>query len=354
MAKQIQESALTSKDRIIGSACVLVVALALRLIYLNAVASLPTFGYLTFDLLHFHNLAVSIFQDGRLGHEAVFKAPLYSLALSQIYGIAGNPIYQALVFQCILGSLSAVLIYLISTYFYSQRISLTAGMIAALYGTLIYFDTELLPVSLTVFLILAAIYLLLRHEDSRSMPFAAGAGAALALAGAATPETLILVPVAGWWLYREGSGKKKRRGRNIIFFVLAVVLVTAPFAIRNNSLGGEKVPYVTDVGLRMAIANQEGANGRAFALPNGYRESGQNYVNAAEATDRTRGRELPLSEMGGFWLKAGCRICRGSSAGLDQAGVAQACVLCQRLRGLDRPADLFYRGRENAAANSAI
>ncbi len=302
MAKRIQELAITTKDRIIGSALVLVVALALRLIYLNAAASMPTFGYLTFDLLHFHNLAVSIIQDGLIGHEAVFKAPFCSLALSQIYGFASNPIFQALVFQCILGSLSAVLIYLISTHFYSQRLSMTAGMIAALYGTLIYFDTELLPVSLTVFLILAAVYLLLRYELGHRIIFIAGAGVALALAGAATPETLILVPVAGWWIYREGAGKKKFRGRHCLILLLAVVLVTVPFAIRNNSLGGETIPYVTDIGVRMAIANQAGADGRAFALPNGIRESGQSYVNAFDATNRTRGSELAPAEMGGFWM----------------------------------------------------
>ena len=302
MAKRIQETAITTKDRIIGSAFVIVVALALRLIYLNAVDSMPTFGYLTFDLLHFHNLADAIFQDGRIGHEAVFKAPLYSLVLSQIYGIGSNPIFQMLVFQCILGSLSAVLVYLISTHYYSQRLSMTAGMIAALYGTLIYFDTELLPVSLTVFLILAAIYLLLQYEQSRKIAIIAGAGVALALAGAATPETLILVPVAGWWIYREGAGKEKFRVRHSLLLLLTVVLVNVPFAIRNHSFGGETIPYVTDIGVRLAIANQAGADGRAFALPNGIRESGQSYVNAIEATNRTRGSELAPAEMGGFWI----------------------------------------------------
>lgn len=303
MAKRKQDSAITTKDRIIGSAIVFVVALALRLLYLNAASTMPIFGYLTFDLLHFHNLAVSILQDGLIGHEAVFRAPLYSLALSQVYGIASNPIYQALVTQCILGALSAVLIYAIATHYYSQRLSMTAGMIAAFYGTLIYFDTELLPVSLTVFLILAAIYLLLRYELNHKMIFIVGAGVVLALAGAATPETLILVPVAGWWVYREGAGKQKFRGRYCLILLSTVVLVTVPFALRNNSLGGETVPYVTDIGVRMAIANQAGADGRTFALPNGIRESGQSYVNALQATNRTRGSESRQTEMGGFWLR---------------------------------------------------
>lgn len=303
MAKRSQDLAITTKDRVVASAIVFVVALALRLIYLNAAESIPTFGYLTFDLLHFHNLAVAMIKDGLIGHEAVFKAPLYSLALAQIYSISSNPIFQTLVLQCILGSMSAVLIYLISSHYYSQRLSLTAGMIAAFYGTLIYYDTELLPVSLTVFLILAAIYLLLRYELVHRMIFIAGAGVALALAGAATPEILILLPVAGWWIYRDGAEKKKFRGRHCLILALTVALATVPFIIRNNALGGETVPYVTDIGVRTAIANQAGADGRAFALPNGIRESGQSYVNAHEATHRTRGNEAATSEMGGFWLR---------------------------------------------------
>lgn len=293
---------ITSKDRLFGAIVVFVVALAVRLIYVNAAATMPTFGYLTFDLLHFHNLAVSILQNTQLGHEAVFKAPLYSLLLSQIYGIVSNPIFQTFVLQCILGSIAAVLLYLISVRFYPQRVSLTAGIIAALYGTLIYFDTELLPVSLTVFLVLMAVYLLLKYEERHQILFAAAAGIALALAGAATPETLILVPVAGYWIYREGAGKKKSRLSHTLTMFIAVVIVTLPFALRNNSLGGEKVPYLTDIGVRMAIANQAGATGRDFSLPNGIRESGQNYINALEATERTKMREFSANEMGGTWV----------------------------------------------------
>lgn len=302
MAKRNQDTVITSKDRLVGSIVVLVVALAVRLIYVNAAAAMPTFGYLTFDLLHFHNLAVSIFQDSRLGHEAVFKAPLYSLLLSQVYSMVSNPIFQAFLIQCLLGSISATLIYLITIRFYTQRIAITAGLVASLYGTLIFFDAELLPVSLTVFLILLSVYLLLRYEEGHRVLYAVAAGVAMALAGAATPETLVLVPVAGFWIYREGVGKKKFRINHTLALLAAVLVVTVPFAIRGNSLGGERVPYLTDLGVRLAIANQDGATGRDFTLPNGMRELGQSYSNAYEATERTELREISAPEMGGIWF----------------------------------------------------
>ena len=303
MAKQLRKMKITSKDRIIGTIAVLAVALAARLIYLNAASSMSTFTYLTFDLLHFHNIAVAIFHGAPLGHEAVFKAPLYSMVLAQIYGLMSNPVFNALLFQCFLGSLSSALVYLIAADFYSQKIAFTAGLTAALYGTLIYFDSELLPVSLTVSLVLASLYLLVKFEDSRRILLVAGAGIALALAGAATPETLILVPVALWWVYRDSSGQWKARVISGAILLATVVLVTLPFALRNNSTGGEKIPYLTDIGVRMAIANQAGADGRTFTLPNSSPESGQNYVNTLDATDRASGRELPQPEMGGFWLR---------------------------------------------------
>ncbi|MBK7092971.1 MAG: tetratricopeptide repeat protein [bacterium] len=346
MAKRIQDTTVTSKDRLLGSIVVFVVALAARLIYVNAAAGTPTFGFLTFDLLQFHNLAVSIFQDSQLGHEAVFKAPLYSLVLSQIYSMVSNPIFQSFVIQCILGSISAILIYLISVRFYTQRISITAGLIAALYGTLIFFDAELLPVSFTVFLILLATYLLMKYEEGHRVFLAVAAGITLALSGAATPETLVLVPVAGFWIYRDGAGKKKFRLSHTLAMLIAAVVVTVPFAIRNNTLGGEKVPYLTDIGVRMAIANQEGATGRDFILPNGVRELGQSYSNALEATQRTKVSEFSASEMGGIWL--GQAVGYIFSHPLDWLGLELrklACLISGYEISTDRP--IYYFASQN-------
>ena len=274
----------------------------MRLIYLNALSALSSFGYLTFDLIHFHSIATAIVQGQPLGHEAVFKAPFYSLFLSQLYGLGGSSLFKTLSVQCILGSLSAVLVFLVAAIYFGRKIALTAGIMAALYGSLIFFDAELLPVALTLTLLLLCLWLLAIYESNRRWLLLAGAGVALALAAAATPESLILLPIFGFLVYRSANRKAGDRLKHTAVFVAAAVLMTVPFALRNNSIGGERIPYLTDIGVRLAIANQPGADGRSFALPHSIPEQGQSYVNAINASDRTNAHELPATEMGSFWF----------------------------------------------------
>ncbi|MGB5107458.1 MAG: tetratricopeptide repeat protein [Candidatus Zixiibacteriota bacterium] len=302
MAKLPRESIFSTGNRVVGSVIIFALALIARLVYLNALSDLPSFGYLTFDLIHFHSIATAMVQGQPLGHEAVFKAPLYSLFLAQLYSLASSSLFKTLAIQCVLGSLSPALVFLIASEFYSRKIATTAGIVTALYGTLIFFDAELLPVALTVFLLLITLYQLLKYESNHRRLLLVGAGITLALAGAATPETLILVPVFGYWVYQSSNSKRGAQLTSAAIFVAATLLMTVPFALRNNSLGGEKLPYLTDIGVRLAIANHAGADGRSFALPNSVPEQGQSYVNAINAGDRTRARELPAVEMGPFWF----------------------------------------------------
>jgi 4-amino-4-deoxy-L-arabinose transferase-like glycosyltransferase len=225
------------------------------------------------------------------------------MLLAQLYAVVSDPLFSALAVQCLLGSLSSVLVYLIAIHFYSQKVGITAGLAAALYGTLIYFDAELLPVTLTIFLILAALYLLLRYRENRGILPLIVAAIAFALAGSATPETLILVPVAAWWIFREPDRGKKARLIHSIIFVLAAIVMTTPFVFINHSRGGEKIPYLTDISLRLATANQEQANGRTVTLPNSARDLGLSYSSAIETSFRASVRELPVTEIGSFWLR---------------------------------------------------
>ena len=303
MKKQSPASKSVSGNRFVAPGIVFVIALIVRIIFLNGYSALPTFGYLTFDGLHFSSVAMAIAQGQALGYAAVYKAPLYSLFLAGIYAYVSSTLFQALVIQCIVGSLSAVLICQIGRRFYSEKIALTAGIFAALYGPLVFFDTEVLPVSLTIFLILTTIYLLLRYEESRKLVLLIGSGVTVALAGAATPETLVLLPIAAWWIYRSDAPKNVSSGKHSLVFLVVAIVLTTPFAIRSHVLGGESIPYLSDVGVRLAIANQTGSESFSPTLPNSPHELGQSYANALEATLRTHARELSFDEVGSFWLK---------------------------------------------------
>lgn len=308
MGKKSRQKSAFPTEQVVVSAVIFLAALFVRMLHLYAIDALPTFRYLTFDSFHFNAIAGSILQGQTLEHEAIFKAPLYSLLLVELYSFLSNSLFQVLAAQCVIGSFSAVMIYLIAGHLYPSKIARTAGAVAALFGTLIYFDAEILPATATVFLLLVTLYLLIRFDGSKRILYLAGAGISLALAAATTPESIIFLPFAIWWLIKGAPVKRRSNLVNIAVFVAALIVATLPFAVRGNSLGGEKVPYLTDLSVRFAIANQDSASGRSFILPNSVKELGQSYVNAIDAANRTNGREVSRDGMGAFWLSYGMGV----------------------------------------------
>lgn len=284
----------------IDIAIVLAVALVARLIHLYASAASPIFSYLTFDSIYYHTIAQYLSHGSELGHEGVFKAPLYGLFIAANYKLLGANLFLPLLLQNIFGAISCGLIYLIAARVYSRPVALIAGLCAALFGPLIYFDSEVLPTSLTVVLTLTAVWALIMFETSRRWVYPLAAGVALALAAANAPEVLLLAIVLCVWLLRLRAPERVKRGQ-VAAYALAVILPLMPFVMRNHDIGRETVPFLTDVGVRLAVANNAEAGGRDFRLPNSVDEPGLSYLNAVDAANRTNGREVPLQNFGSFW-----------------------------------------------------
>lgn len=281
-------------------AIVFAVALVARLTHLYASAASPIFSYLTFDSIYYHTIAQYLSHGAELGHEGVFKAPLYGLFIALNYKLLGANLFLPLLLQNVFGAISCGLIYLIATRVYSRPVALIAGLCAALFGPLIYFDSEVLPTSLTIVLALTAIWAMIMFETSRRWVYPLAAGAALAVAAANAPEVLVLAVVLFIWLIRLRTPDRVNRGQ-IVAFALAVILPLVPILIRSYEIGRETVPFLTDVGVRLAVANNPDADGRDFRLPHSVDEPGQSYLNAVNAANRTNGREVPLQNFGSFW-----------------------------------------------------
>lgn len=278
-----------------------VVALALRLVHLYAAAASPIFGYLTFDSIYYHTIAQYMAAGEQLGHEGVFKAPLYGMLIALNYGIFGINIFSTLFLQNILGTISCLLVYAIGRSIFPRRIALTAGLLAAACGTMIYFDSEVLPVSLTITFLLLSLWLLLMYGGSRNIFYLIGSALACSIGTYLLPEILLLIPAAMYWLVRQRDPGPVSRVHLLVFAAI-VVLSLVPLQIRNQSIGRETIPLVTDVGLRLAVANSPTSTGRDLTLPNSDEEFGESYLSAVEAANRTNGREVPLENFGGFWF----------------------------------------------------
>src|SRR5438552_10452812 len=126
-------------------AIVFVVALAVRLIYVFEMkASNPVFGHPMMDELYHDQWATAIAQGRDFVNGPYFRAPLYPYFLGGIYKVFGHGYLAPRVAQAFVGALNCGLLFLIGRITFNKAIGFVAGIVAATYLMLVYFDAELL------------------------------------------------------------------------------------------------------------------------------------------------------------------------------------------------------------------
>jgi 4-amino-4-deoxy-L-arabinose transferase-like glycosyltransferase len=284
---------------------VFAVAFFVRLIYLIDFSNSPLAEYLILDPKFYHNLALQIASGNLLAGDVMFKAPLYPYFLALIYSIGGESLFAARFIQTILGSLSCVLTYLLARRFYSNKIAVTAGLIAAFYGPLLLFDAELLTPALIVFLNLVSIYLLFKYEDSGKIQLLFVSALLLGLSSLARPNVLIFVPGVIIWLFRYCKVSRKLWRRDVIVYVTGVVIMLLPLIARNYAATDQVTLFGNYSVYNFLIGNNAQADGKTAVLPGTSPEFQQGYEDAIQIANRLAGRRLSESELGWFWFKLG-------------------------------------------------
>jgi tetratricopeptide (TPR) repeat protein len=282
------------------------VALVVRVIYLLDFSASPIANYFILDPRFYHEAAINIVNGTLSIHEATYKAPLYPYFLAAIYGVAGPSAFAARLVQVLLGSFSCVMIFFLAGRFYARGVALTAGLIAALYGPLVLFDSELLIPTLIIFLNLASFLLLFKYEDSGSRWLLFASGLLLGLSALARPNILIILPGVVIWLWRYIHLRRRRNQfRQAAFYVGGVVVMLLILLARNYSVTGEANLFGNYGGYNFLIGNNRLADGRTAVLAGTSPEFEQGYVDAVAIANTIARRNLDDQELNWFWLKLG-------------------------------------------------
>src|SRR5205823_7309734 len=85
------------------------------------------------------------------------EAPVYPFFVAAMYALCGRAVFPIAVAQAVLDAASCVFIALIGRRWFGARAGLIAAALAAIYGPFIYFTGELLPTTLSLFVVLAAV-----------------------------------------------------------------------------------------------------------------------------------------------------------------------------------------------------
>ena len=223
---------------------VFVLAYAVRIVYVLQIRHVVYFDVPLVDGPNYFRMARAI-ASGSLagGHEVFWQPPLYAYLLAILFVTVGTNMVTIYAVQAAVGSISCVLVYLIGRRLFGPRAALWAGLITALYGPLVHFDAQPLIPVLHIVLVLAGLLMLLRRRGF-------GAGVLWGLAATATPNILLVVPAASWWVWR-----RQRTAVVAGLFVLGVTLPVLAVAARNSIVAGDPVLISSNGGLNFYIGN---------------------------------------------------------------------------------------------------
>ncbi|GAB4329702.1 MAG: tetratricopeptide repeat protein [Candidatus Zixiibacteriota bacterium] len=288
-------------------------ALLARIIVISQLASNnPGFNSPDVDSGWHFMWAKELARGNWIGTDVFYRAPLYPYLLGLWMTLFGDNLLVIRLVQALVGSLTAVLVALLGWRTLGRNIGLTAGFAWALYGTTIYYETELLiPVLIIPLNILALWMALGRMNQGRvSMGAWLPVGLILGASAIARPNILITTPVflaAVWLAARDGGHQTpwSRRVPGLAALVIGLMLPILPVTIRNAVVGGDPVLIAYQGGVNLYLGNNPQADGITMQMPEISLDptlSWDRFVGTTDSIARAEARRnLSPSEVSGFW-----------------------------------------------------
>jgi tetratricopeptide (TPR) repeat protein len=282
-------------------------AFLLRLGYIFQLTAAPYFDYPIGDSQVYYQRALEILKGNFLGNEIFFhSSPPYPYFIALMFLISGHSFLFLYLTQILIGSGNCILIYLLAKRLAEGKLfpSFLAGLFAALYGLLAFFDGDLLMIFLTLFCVDLSLLLLLKYQETRKLKYSILAGIAFGLGALDKPNLLVFVPVALWFLAAELSVRpQKWKIKPALIFLIAVGIMVGTVTLRNYIVGKDWVLVSSNGGVNFYIGNNPQSEGM-FKLPagSGLEDPGL-YASSKSVAEKAMGRTLKPSEVSQFWIR---------------------------------------------------
>jgi tetratricopeptide (TPR) repeat protein len=291
---------------------VFLTAFAVRFLYIYEFKNDLFLDCLILDLKYYHEWALRIASGDLLG-DAIFEmTPLYAYLLGFVYKFVTTDAFLLKLMQVVVGSTSAVLIYMAALEVLEKRAyAFIAGLAASLYGPFIFFDAMRLKTFLAPFFaLLMALFILKARRGGVIYPFMAGVS--LVLTALIRENVVLLIPIVPLWFFV--SAGMERRKHKALAFAVGVILALLPTTIRNYYVGGEFVAITTGGGEVFYIGNYERADG-GYIAPDFIRpDPATEHEDFRREAERRVGKELTRKESSRFWYAETLRHIAGHPA----------------------------------------
>lgn len=159
--------------------------------------------------------------------------------------------------QATIAAIGCVLVFWLADRIVNRRAAMAAGVVYALDPLLVIGGGLLYPEAVAALLLPLIVLAALNASERDRLGWSAMSGILLGLFALLRPVGLILPPVVGGWIAWTARGKPVRRLAHLGALVLAVLLVLAPWTVRNYGVHNRLVP-VTNMGSHFVGPKGEG------------------------------------------------------------------------------------------------
>lgn len=186
--------------------------------------------------------------DGQLlEHPTAYRSPGTSVLWAGMYWSFGHRYSVVRIFNCILDTLTILVIYLIGGKCFSDKVALLAAAIYTIWPTALLYSSQLGSETLFTFLFCCFILISLEFAERASWPRAIAAGVLLGLAmltrGNAVLMVALMVPWSVWQFWRT----PRLVVRGVAISLVALVMLV-PWTIRNYEIFHAFIPFQTGGG----------------------------------------------------------------------------------------------------------
>jgi len=291
---------------LIARAGVVLLAFALRVLYVREVWPHPAIQLPVIDALAYRDRALEILAGDWLGGAVYYLDPLYPFFLAVIYLFVPPDSVGVLVAQAALDAASVGFVMTIAHRVRDEPTAIVAGLIAATYKPFFYYSALLLKAPLMIFLVVVALYLVIRAADDDDLWRWGPAGFLLGLAALTRGNSLLFAPVLGLWILVAWRGDVRRRILAIAVLGMGLACAIGPVTLRNWVVGDDLVVLNSQAGQNFYIGHFEGNETGAYVAPPFLRPNPEFEESdfAKEALERT-GRDMKPSEISNYWLHEG-------------------------------------------------
>jgi 4-amino-4-deoxy-L-arabinose transferase-like glycosyltransferase/tetratricopeptide (TPR) repeat protein len=297
-------------------------ALVLRLAYIFTLANYQLLWDIqaTPDSSYYYTWAQQIAAGQLSPGKVFFIGPLYAYFLAIVYLPFGASLWAGRLVQVVMGAIIVLLLYRTGEKLGGRVVGIIAGLLAAFYGPMVYFDGAFVPVTLVNLLLAWSLYLLCRADELKWRGWLA-AGLLMGFAAVDRGNLILVIPLLFLLtkLLYPHIEKPKKRWLGAAIFVGGIILALMPTTIHNLAVEGDLVPTTSQGGLNFYIGNSPQAQG-AYYTPAGMKGIPEelNQRDSALPAERALGRRLKPSEVSNFWFNQGMKFISGDFGKIPQ------------------------------------